>query len=99
MDTSKITPEILTYELQSTPNMPFMEFLHIYEQNIPDAIFIAVEGQSDSSYYRPRLQAIKRKSYEFIVCNSRKNVLAFRACLETHLSIMKRFNSMLAMAI
>ena len=23
----------------------------------------------------------------------------FRACLETHLSIMKRFNSMLAMAI
>ena len=24
---------------------------------------------------------------------------AFRACLETHLSIMKRFNSMLAMAI
>lgn len=25
--------------------------------------------------------------------------LSFRACLETHLSIMKRFNSMLAMAI
>ena len=24
---------------------------------------------------------------------------SFRACLETHLSIMKRFNSMLAMAI
>lgn len=82
MDTSKITPEILTYELQSTPNMPFMEFLHIYEQNIPDAIFIAVEGQSDSSYYRPRLQAIKRKSYEFIVCNSRKNVLAFRSFIQ-----------------
>ena len=26
-------------------------------------------------------------------------VIALRACLETHLSIMKRFNSMLAMAI
>lgn len=26
-------------------------------------------------------------------------VLELRACLETHLSIMKRFNSMLAMAI
>ena len=31
---------------------------------------------------------------------SEENVtIDFRACLETHLSIMKRFNSMLAMAI
>ena len=29
----------------------------------------------------------------------RKEYIALRACLETHLSIMKRFNSMLAMAI
>ena len=27
------------------------------------------------------------------------DILQLRACLETHLSIMKRFNSMLAMAI
>lgn len=27
------------------------------------------------------------------------SVIVLRACLETHLSIMKRFNSMLAMAI
>ena len=28
-----------------------------------------------------------------------KTIVELRACLETHLSIMKRFNSMLAMAI
>ena len=32
----------------------------------------------------------------FASCRGRRD---FRACLETHLSIMKRFNSMLAMAI
>ena len=34
-------------------------------------------------------------SIEYVAPNS----LRLRACLETHLSIMKRFNSMLAMAI
>lgn len=28
-----------------------------------------------------------------------ESIILLRACLETHLSIMKRFNSMLAMAI
>ena len=54
------------------------------------------------------------KEYQFYPAFSEKNIpivfaadtnyfnylrVCIRACLETHLSIMKRFNSMLAMAI
>ena len=34
-----------------------------------------------------------------IILSTPEELLPLRACLETHLSIMKRFNSMLAMAI
>ena len=36
---------------------------------------------------------------EFISCLQKLGENELRACLETHLSIMKRFSSMLAMAI
>ena len=44
-----------------------------------------------------------KSKLDLFVFNAEANNLdrtdVFRACLETHLSIMKRFNSMLAMAI
>ena len=39
------------------------------------------------------------KMYNPKTGESKNGFIGFRACLETHLSIMKRFNSMLAMAI
>ena len=48
-------------------------------------------------------QIIKEFSIDYATAGSietlRSYAILFRACLETHLSIMKRFNSMLAMAI
>ena len=43
--------------------------------------------------------AFGEENFDFRNVNWNAGINEVRACLETHLSIMKRFNSMLAMAI
>lgn len=68
----------------------------ILQQSLTDFELILIDdGSSDGTEQLVR-QLADKDSRIRLVQRSNKGL---RACLETHLSIMKRFNSMLAMAI
>ena len=64
-----------------------------------------METNNKNCYLSLSNSMIKKEKNGYNINGENNNILyfhdgkEFRACLETHLSIMKRFNSMLAMAI